>query len=204
MNLKDTYNKIAEDWNKDHQDDNWWQKGTKKFISLLKPRALVLDVGCGTGHKTVFLVKNGLKVIGIDFSEKMIEIAKRQVEGAEFRVMDMWKVDQMSESFDGIFAQACLLHVPKKDALKVIKILASKLKSGGYFYVAVKISNKGLNEEIIKENDYGYQYERFFSFYTLDEVKKYFKDLKMKIVHESVDFSGHTYWVQVIAQKEVE
>ena len=47
MNLKETYNKIAEDWHADHSSDDWWQEGTDKFIWNLKNGASVLDVGCG-------------------------------------------------------------------------------------------------------------------------------------------------------------
>ena len=41
MDLKSTYNKIAENWDKDHKKDTWWISGTDKFISLLKPGSLV-------------------------------------------------------------------------------------------------------------------------------------------------------------------
>ena len=52
MNLKETYNKIAEQWRRDHQSDDWWVLGTDKFISLLPNGATVLDVGCGAGTKS--------------------------------------------------------------------------------------------------------------------------------------------------------
>ena len=39
-------------------------------------RGLVLDAGCGFGDHAIFLAKKGLKVVGFDFSEKAIEIAK--------------------------------------------------------------------------------------------------------------------------------
>ena len=39
-------------------------------------RGLVLDAGCGFGDHAIFLAKKGLKVVGFDFSEKAIDIAK--------------------------------------------------------------------------------------------------------------------------------
>lgn len=75
MNLKETYNKIADDWFKDHKVDDWWVEGTDQFISLLKPGASVLDVGCGAGLKSKYLSEKGLQVVGIDFSDKFIERA---------------------------------------------------------------------------------------------------------------------------------
>jgi 2-polyprenyl-3-methyl-5-hydroxy-6-metoxy-1,4-benzoquinol methylase len=52
--LKNTYNKIASDWVRDHSSDDWWVEGTDIFLSLLSPGATILDVGCGGGHKTQY------------------------------------------------------------------------------------------------------------------------------------------------------
>ena len=80
--------------------------------------------------------------------------------------------------------------------------LIGTLKSHGYFYIAVKGIKKGLPEEqIIKENDYGYEYERFFSFYIPEEMSGYLKDLGMEIVFSDVSSTGHTDWIQIISKK---
>ena len=89
MNLKETYDKIAEDWHSDHKKDDWWIEGTDKFISYLSKGDLVLDVGCAGGIKSKYLMQKGLNVVGIDFSEKMIEIAKREFPNGEFLVKDL-------------------------------------------------------------------------------------------------------------------
>ena len=41
---------------------------------------LVLDLGCGTGNMTEFLAQNGYDMIGVDYSEEMLEIASRKKE----------------------------------------------------------------------------------------------------------------------------
>ena len=111
MQLRDTYNLIAEDWHADHKLDDWWVASTDEFLRLLKPGDLVLDAGCGAGTKTDYLIRNGVRVIGIDFSEKILEIAKSEVPNAEFRLLDMHNSDMLTESFNGIFIQAALLHI---------------------------------------------------------------------------------------------
>ena len=202
MDLKSTYNRIALDWFKDHQEDTWWVEGTDKFVSLLKSDNLVLDVGCGAGVKSEYLIKKGLKVVGIDFSEKMIEIARKRIPDGEFFVMDIMKPIKINEQFDGVFAQAVLLHIPKSDVKKVIANLVKQLEPKGYLYIAVKGVKEGQEEEkIIKENDYGYEYKRFFSFYRLEEIINYTKELGMRNVYNNVASVGKTDWIQVIAQK---
>jgi len=200
VNLKDTYNKIAEDWHRDHQKDDWWQEGTDKFVSLFNRDDLILDAGCGSGVKTRYLVDKGLSIVGIDISAELLKIAKKEVPEATFYEKDMSQVNELEENFDGIFAQASLLHISKKDIESVLQKLINKLKKDGYFYVAVK-ENKNIKEEIVKENDYGYDYQRFFSYYTLEELRQYFRELRLKIVFETITNSGRTNWIQVIAKK---
>ncbi|KKS95847.1 hypothetical protein A3B05_02645 [Candidatus Giovannonibacteria bacterium RIFCSPLOWO2_01_FULL_43_160] len=202
MDLRETYNRIAEDWHKDHKQDNWWVEGTNKFVSLLKPNSLVLDAGCGAGNKSKYLIGKGLKVVGIDFSDKLIEIAKRETPSGKFFAMHINEADKLEEKFDGIFMQAVLLHIHKKDAKKTIKKLLDKLKLGGYLYIAVKEKKSGgADEEIKTENDYGYPYERFFSYFTLDEIKNLMKELELEISYENISSFGHTRWIQVIGKK---
>ncbi len=200
--LKSTYNKIAKDWLKDHQEDTWWISDTDKFVSFLKTNGLVLDVGCGAGVKSKYLISKGFRVVGIDFSEKMIEIARREVPDAKFQVADIAEQLEFDEQFDGIFAQAVLLHIPKKDIKQVLTNLLKPLKPKGYFYIAVKEIKEGQPEEqIIKENDYGYEYERFFSFYSSEEINENIKELGLNKVSEDITSTGKTDWIEVIAQK---
>mgnify|MGYP001565077118 FL=1 len=198
MDLKSTYNKIAEDWHKNHQQDDWWIKGTDKFVSFLKPGSIVLDIGCGGGTKAKYLINKGLNVIGIDFSEEMVKISKREIPKTKFLTLDLQNIENLKENFDGIFIQAVLLHFPKKEIKDVLEKIIRKLRDGGYLYIAVKKIKKGQPDEEVKiENDYGYQYKRFFSYFTPDELRNLLLDLKMKIVYKNV--AG--CWIQIISRK---
>jgi S-adenosylmethionine:tRNA-ribosyltransferase-isomerase (queuine synthetase) len=98
--------------------------------------------------------------------------------------------------------QAVLLHVPKKDISEKLKKIAKKLKENGYFYIAVKEKRKGGPEEEIKaENDYGYKYERFFSFFSKREVVDYMKKVGLMPVYETITKLGNTNWIQIIGKK---
>jgi 2-polyprenyl-3-methyl-5-hydroxy-6-metoxy-1,4-benzoquinol methylase len=201
MDLRSTYDRIAEDWNRDHSRDDWWKEGLGKFTSFLKPHASVLDVGCGSGVKSKVLDEKGMVVTGIDFSEKMLEIAKQRVPNGDFQLVDLYDLSGFDKTFDGIFAQAVLLHIPHEDVGSIIHALNKKLVPGGYFYVAVKERRPGeLAEEVVKENDYGYEYERFFSYFTVEEMKNYFLNEGLEIVYESVATSGRRNWIQIIGK----
>jgi SAM-dependent methyltransferase len=201
MDLKNTYNRIASDWFNDHKESDWWSDSAHKFLSYLQKGNRILDVGCGAGLKTKYLIEKGFKIIGIDFSEEMIRLAKEYCPEGEFYVKDIKEPLNLG-IFDGIFAQAVLLHIPKTEVDKVLNEFKSSLKDNGYLYLAVKEKRPNENDEqMVEENDYGYKYERFFSFFTVPEIKDYLTKLNMKVVHDNVISRGDTNWIVVIAQK---
>lgn len=123
-----TYNKIAEDWYRDHHDDDWWMVGTDHLVSLLPKGASVLDVGCGCSWKARYLHERGFVVTGIDYSEGLLALAERENPGPEFLLMDMREVVKLNRKFDCIFAQASLLHIPRAEIGSMIKSLCEVLK----------------------------------------------------------------------------
>ena len=147
-------------------------------------------------------MNKGLRVVGIDLSEKMIEIAKREVPTGTFSVLDLADINTLKYEFDGIFMQAVLLHIPKKEIAADLKKISKKLKNGGYLYVAVKgMRPGGLEEEVKIENDYGYNYQRFFSYFTSEEIENHFRHCGLKIIFSEVDTCGKTNWIQIIGKK---
>lgn len=172
-----------------------------KFVSFLKKGDAVLDTGCGAGVKTKYLIEKGLDVLGIDFSEEMVRIARREVPGGRFLVMDAKDLSKLDQKFDGILAHAVLLHIPKKEVGDVLQSWVSKLKPHGYLCMAVKEIRPDEKEEMmVKEEDYGYPYERFFSYFSREEMRNYLKNFGMKILWENRTI-GERPWIQIICQK---
>lgn len=202
MDLKETYNRIAEDWNAQHRGDDWWFEGTNAFISLLPQHADVLDVGCANGIKTKYLVDHGLQVTGIDFSERMIELAKQRVPEAKLFVFDMYEADALEGMYDGIYLSAVILHVPKDNVVGLLRKIVKHLRDGGYLYMAVKEKRENEpNEEVKVEANLGYTYERFFSYFTAEEMTKYLMLAGLHLVSARSTTAGRRNWIQVIGRK---
>ncbi len=201
-NLKETYNRIAKDWSSNTGGGNSWIEGADVFLSLLPKGVKILDLGCGSGYKTKYIYDKGFEVWGVDFSEEMIKNAQNKYPEINFDVLDVYDIEKYSKKFDGIFSQAVLMHIPKKEILEILEKIESKLNNNGLLYISMpEIKVIGVEEEIRTDNDYGYDYERFFSYYTLDELRILFKKIGLEIVYEKIISSGKSNWINIIGKK---
>lgn len=73
----------------------------------------VLDAGCGTGYLTRELARRGARVVGVDVSERMIEIAKSSAPELDVRVDSVTALDTLDdERFDRVVSNYVLMDVP--------------------------------------------------------------------------------------------
>lgn len=102
------------------------------FRNAVKGCKKVLDIGCGTGHPSLYIAKDVGAIIGIDKSERMIEIAKNRLRrsGADnivFEVGDAGNLKFPDESFDAIILCGSLATLSdKKKSLQEIKRVLMK------------------------------------------------------------------------------
>jgi len=93
-----------------------------------------LDFGCGTGRSTRFLQKHGFETIGIDISDEMIDIAKRNDPAGKYiLIKDGVYSDFLPASFDLILSSFTFDNIPKKKKQKIFNDLTSLLKVNGIF-----------------------------------------------------------------------
>jgi SAM-dependent methyltransferase len=106
------------------------------FIAAMPKNAAVLDLGCGTGRDTRALIDAGFTVTAIDGSPEMAREAERRV-GQPVRVLLFEDLDY-TEAFDGIWANASLLHVPRAGLANVLAHVYRALKPGGLLHATFK------------------------------------------------------------------
>ena len=71
-----------------------------------------LDAACGTGRQTAALVSRGYRTVGVDQSPEMLELARRKVPDAEFRVGDITHLPCDSGSVDLALCSLALTNLP--------------------------------------------------------------------------------------------
>lgn len=125
------------------------------MIPLLPVGGRVLDVGCAVGVATEELYLAGMDVIGIDSSEEMIRIARRD---RKVGVLRFQKVDYTEVTFvglDGILAFAFLHLFPKSLAPELLNKMYSELRPGGLLYAGTTVEQESREGWEAKE-DYGF------------------------------------------------
>lgn len=109
------------------------------FASLLAPGAKVLDAGCGAGRDTRWLLDQGFDVSAFDVSRKMVEATRANtLNRANLRQLDFRSYNDAPDSWDGIWALASLLHLPRHDVAAVLPRLLSSLTPRGFLAFSVK------------------------------------------------------------------
>ena len=102
----------------------------------------VLDFGCGNGRLVGFLEGNYKKYVGVDISQKLIDIASQKYnsEKTEFVKLssDFYTLPFKDNCFEIIFSIAVFHHFPSREyALEIAKELRRVLKPGGKIVVTV-------------------------------------------------------------------
>lgn len=202
LELRHVYDDLAKLWGGDFTLHDWGYKELAEFAKQVRDSGgrRVLDCGCGSGVQSKLLLDEGLEVVGLDLSPKMIAEAKKKVPGAKFMVGDMTKMNFAKDSFNGVYARASLLHIPKNLIPKVLKSIRKILTNDGIFYLALK---EGEGEEEIEEERYGRRVRRFFSFFKSSEIKKLLSQAGFKIV-SLIRHKRHAAsqpWLRILAKK---
>ena len=108
------------------------------LAELMRPRARVLDLGCGAGvPATKLLAERNFDVLGLDISAVQIERARQLVPGATFEQADMATWEHEPASFDAVVCFYALIHVPLQDQLNLLPKIRRWLRPAGYLLALV-------------------------------------------------------------------
>ena len=166
-----------------------------KFLEKLNPDAYILDFGCGAGRDTKYFLSRGYQIDAIDGSEQLCRIASKYT-GIKVRQMLFQELDE-KEKYDGIWACASILHLPKKQLREVLENMYAALKSEGWIYTSFK---HGKFE--------GERNGRYFTDFTTDTFKEFIHDmhgLKIEehwITGDARPGRGEEKWLNLLLQKK--
>jgi ubiquinone/menaquinone biosynthesis C-methylase UbiE len=146
---KADYNLIAEHFSRARE--KFWPEMKFLIENYTIPGEKILDLGCGNGRLFKVLKEKEIDYIGVDFSERLIKIAKRNFPEAKFQVTNVLDLPFPSNFFDKIFSIAVLHHIPSlKFRLQFLKEAKRVLKPKGLLILTVWDLWPKYKKEILK------------------------------------------------------
>ena len=119
------------------------------------PPFSILDLGCGPGRDLRHFRSLGHEAIGLDGSQEFVAMARAH-SGCEVLHQNFLALALPENRFDGIFANASLFHVPRRELPRVLLELRAALRSRGVLFCS---NPRGNNEEGLHDGRYGCYYD---------------------------------------------
>jgi ubiquinone/menaquinone biosynthesis C-methylase UbiE len=157
---------------------------------LLPRSADVLDLGCGAGIPvTKLLIDYGFNVIGIDFSENMLNLAIKNVPEARFIKKNMTDINFNDNSFDGLTACYSIIHVPREKHVSLFQMFHRILRPNGVLLISMGSNSWEGTEEF-------HGTEMFWSHYRPEITLQIVTDAGFEILFDKIVDSGEKhYWI---------
>ena len=129
--VRESYNRIAGAYLSSRRCDSPDVALLNDLIVRLPPRARVLDAGCGAGVPIARQLATRANVVGVDFAEVQLGLARRHVPTGLWVCADLVALPFADASFDAICSYYAVIHIPREEHARVLDGFARVLRSGG-------------------------------------------------------------------------
>lgn len=165
------------------------------FMASLPRGGSVLELGCGAGQDSEVLLSKGFDVTSTDGTPEIAQAAEKRL-GRTVSVLRFGDLDEKNK-YDGVWANACLLHVPRRDLPSIIDRIHAALKAGGVFYASFKAGTQEGRDE----------FDRYYNYPSADWLRQAYQSERwQKIEITEEEGSGYdqkpTLWLHVTATKK--
>jgi SAM-dependent methyltransferase len=108
----------------------------QRFAPRLPAGARILELGCGSGRESAWMLAQGLDVHPTDGVAEMAAEASVRL-GIPVSVLPFDQIEAVA-AYDGVWANACLLHVPRVDLPGILRRIRRAMTPGAVFYASYK------------------------------------------------------------------
>jgi ubiquinone/menaquinone biosynthesis C-methylase UbiE len=136
MTIDKAYNKWADNYDSSENKTRDLERKAARLTLDKYQFKTVIELGCGTGKNTEWLIERAEEIIGVDFSEEMLARAREKIISARvhFQHADLTKSWEVQDNYaDLISCSLTLEHIA--DLNFIFEQANKKLKPGGKFYL---------------------------------------------------------------------
>ncbi len=112
----------------------------KIFLNEVKTSGEIIDLGCGTGEKTVRFYNKGLKVTAVDASSEMLKKIIK-INGINIQLIDLSNISFLKK-YDGVWASFSIQHLYKSKQDLLFEKVSRAMNKNGVFYVGIHEGHK--------------------------------------------------------------
>ncbi len=168
-NTVDFYNATALDWAKKGYSDESEIAALLDFAKQYPSGSRFLDLCCGCGYDSARIHALGYEVVGIDFSEESLKVAKARNPGIMFYSDNLLNDYSYIGKVDAIFVIAGLVHIETNQLRQAFSRMHDVAhENGGLFITICEGKGKLPDRSFTVIN--GEEYDRNFIAHTLDEL----------------------------------
>lgn len=139
----------------------------KTFQHFL-PSGSVVEIGAGHGIDGKMLKDAGYDYLGTDAAAGMVSSARTRFPDVAYEQLNVYELSSLGRKFDGLWANAVLLHIPKARIDEALSAIADVLRIGGVCFISIK---DGDGEEFEQRGVSGRQENRIFSYWSRSEFE---------------------------------
>jgi SAM-dependent methyltransferase len=146
LNTQASYDQVAKEYAekfKDEMDEKPFDRDCldrlAREVGYLGP---ICDMGCGPGQIARYLHRKSIDTLGIDLSPRMVEEARRLNPEIHFHQGDMLSLPDPENSWGGIAAFYCIIHIPREKIVDALREMKRVLKPGGVLLITFHIGDE--------------------------------------------------------------
>ncbi len=192
-----SYNRSAETWAKSHSSIEFWSREFAIFRNYL-PAGRILEIGSGGGRDAKLFIGAGYDYIGTDVSEELLNQARNANPDGIFLKQSVYDLIFPKGYFDGFWASAVLLHIPKTRLSEALRRINSITRKSGIGFISIK---EGVGEKVEEEILEGEEFSRLFAYFSDAEFADFLYNNGFDILrHQRKPMSEKTIWLTYFVQ----
>lgn len=176
QNTQTSYDQVATEYAEKFKDEMDYKPFDRDCLDRLAREVgslgSICDLGCGPGQIARYLHRQGIDTLGVDLSPRMVAEAQRLNPEIHFHQGDMLSLPDADNSWGGIAAFYCIIHIPREQIVDALREMKRVLKPEGVLLVTFHIG------EEIKHLDEWWEkpVNLDFAFFRPEEMESWLKE----------------------------